>query len=124
LLGFFGIFTSRKGILEKQSKYLKFMPLAIFLPFIANTSGWLLTEMGRQPWVVFGLMKTEDAVSPSVTANEMLFSLIAFTTMYSILAIVTIYLFVRHIKQEKHDDGETTVTKDPFDQDGGAEHVS
>src|SRR5699024_4751494 len=72
LLGFFGIFTSRKGILEKQSKYLKFMPLAIFLPFIANTSGWLLTEMGRQPWVVFGLMKTEDAVSPSVTANEML----------------------------------------------------
>src|SRR5699024_10283997 len=79
LLGFVGMFATRRGMLPKSNIYLKIMPFAIILPFIANTAGWLLTEMGRQPWVVFGLMKTEDAISHSVTANEMLFSLIAFT---------------------------------------------
>ncbi|MEI3606362.1 cytochrome ubiquinol oxidase subunit I [Pseudogracilibacillus sp. SE30717A] len=124
LLGFYGMYSTRRGMLPENKFYLKMMPFAIALPFIANTCGWILTEMGRQPWVVFGLMKTEDAVSPSVTANEMLFSLIAFTTMYSILAIVTIYLFVRHIKKENHDEFEPSVAQDPFDEERGAEHVS
>ncbi len=50
------------------------MVYAISLPFIGNTVGWIMTEMGRQPWVVFGVMKTEDAVSPNVTFGEVLFS--------------------------------------------------
>src|SRR5690625_933705 len=105
--------------------YLKVMPYVIALPFIANTCGWLITEMGRQPWVVFGVMKTEDAVSPSVTAGEMLFSLIAFTSLYSILGLLTIYLFIRHIKKEDHDKKDDTKVMDPFDKhDGGAEIVS
>lgn len=124
LLGLYGLYASRKGRLANQNWYLKLMPFGIILPFIANTAGWLLTEMGRQPWVVFGLMKTEDAISPSVTANEMLFSFLAFTTIYTILGIITIYLFVKHIKKENHDDLEDTdVTQDPFDE-GGAEVVS
>lgn len=124
LLGLYGVYASRKGILVEKAIYLKWMPFAIVLPFIANTAGWLLTELGRQPWVVFGVMKTEDAVSPSVTAGEMLFGLISFTTIYTILAIVTIFLFVRHIKKENHDDLTPDVTPDPFDKKGGAEIVS
>src|SRR5690625_856276 len=124
LLGFYGMYATRRGMLPKNNLYLKAMPFAIALPFIANTCGWILTEMGRQPWVVFGLMKTEDAVSPSVTANEMLFSLIAFTLLYSALAIVTIFLFVRHIKKKDHDEIEQNVAQDPFDEEGGAEVVS
>lgn len=124
LLGFYGMYASRKGMLPENNLYLKAMPFAIALPFIGNTAGWILTEMGRQPWVVFGLMKTEDAVSPSVTANEMLFSLISFTLLYSILAIVTIFLFVRHIKKKDHEEMEPNVAQDPFDQEGGAEVVS
>ena len=46
------------------------MVYAISLPFIGNTVGWIMTEMGRQPWVVFGVMKTEDAVSPNVTFEK------------------------------------------------------
>lgn len=125
LLGFLGIYLARKEKLEKNKLYLKIMTFAIALPFIANTAGWIITEMGRQPWVVFGVMKTEDAVSPSVTAGEMLFSLISFTTLYTILAILTIYLFVRHIKKNDPEIKDDTTVKDPFDQgDGGAEVVS
>lgn len=124
LLGLYGWYTSRTNRIEEQTWYLKLMPFGIALPLIANTAGWLLTEMGRQPWVVFGLMKTEDAISPSVTPNEMLFSFIAFTTMYAILGAITIYLFAKHIKKENHDDLESEVTQDPFDDEGGGEVVS
>src|SRR5699024_4010916 len=91
LIVFYGIYLMYRKKLEDHTRYLKLMVYAIILPFIANSTGWIMTEMGRQPFVVFGLIKTEDAISPSVTANEMLFSLISFTTMYSILAAITIY---------------------------------
>src|SRR5699024_6832360 len=84
LLGLYGVYKSRKERMLDTTLYLKLMVWAIFLPFIANSTGWIMTEMGRQPFVVFGLMKTEDAVSPSVTAGEMLFSLIAFNLLYAI----------------------------------------
>lgn len=125
LLGFYGIYLARAEKLVNRKIYLKLMTFGIALPFIANTSGWIITEMGRQPWVVFGLMKTEDAVSPSVTAGEMLFSLIAFNTLYAILGIISIYLYTRHIKKEDHHDPEEKKVTDPFDkEDGGAGVVS
>lgn len=125
LLGIFGWYTSGKNKLENNRWYLRLMTFGIILPFIANTSGWLLTEMGRQPWVVFGLMETSDAISPSVTANEMLFSFIAFTSIYAILGAITIYLFVKHIKKENHDDLVSDVAQDPFDdEERGAGIVS
>ena len=57
----------KKASFSGKTWYLKLMVYAISLPFIGNTVGWIMTEMGRQPWVVFGVMKTEDAVSPNVT---------------------------------------------------------
>lgn len=70
LLGAYGWFLSRKDRLAEKTWYLKLMVYAISLPFIGNTVGWIMTEMGRQPWVVFGVMKTEDAVSPNVTFEK------------------------------------------------------
>ena len=72
------------------------MVYAISLPFIGNTVGWIMTEMGRQPWVVFGVMKTEDAVSPNVTFGEVLFSLISFTSMYLIMGGICVLIRSYH----------------------------
>lgn len=117
LFGLYGIYATWRKKVPESNMYLKVMPYVIALPFIANTCGWLITELGRQPWVVFGLMKTEDAVSPTVTANEVLFSFISFTLIYTVLAIVTIYLFVRHIKKQDPIDDEKRVQTDPFTQE-------
>lgn len=73
-------------------------PFAALLPYVANTAGWIMTEMGRQPWVVFGLMKTSDAVSPSLTVGMVLTSLIGFVLLYGILMAADIYLLLKFIK--------------------------
>ena len=64
------------------------------LPLLAMTIGWIFTEMGRQPWIVFGLLKTKDGVSPGVTGLEVLISLVAFTAIYGVLAVVEAKLFL------------------------------
>lgn len=65
---------------------------AIALPYLANSTGWIFTEIGRQPWIVFGLQKTADAVSPNVSAAEVGFSLVVFTLLYGVLMVADIYL--------------------------------
>lgn len=74
------------------------LPFAIALPYIANSSGWLLTEMGRQPWIVYGLMKTETAFSPNVTVGMVLASLVIFTLVYALLMVADIYLLSKYAK--------------------------
>ncbi len=83
--------------LHKIRFFWWFIP-AIFLPYLANTSGWLLTETGRQPWIVYGLMLTEKAASPSVTPGMILTSLIGFTLIYALLIFVDIYLLLKYGK--------------------------
>lgn len=118
LLGAYGWFLSRKDRLAEKTWYLKLMVYAISLPFIGNTVGWIMTEMGRQPWVVFGVMKTEDAVSPNVTFGEVLFSLVSFTSLYLIIGGITIYLFVRIIKgHENKKTKQDSQSHDPFDKE-------
>ena len=68
-------------------------------PQIANQVGWYAAEMGRQPWVVYGLLRTSDALSKAVTAEQVLFSLIMFTIIYLLLLILFIYLLTKKIKQ-------------------------
>ena len=70
--------------------------LALFGPLLANSLGWIFTEMGRQPWVVFGLMNTEDGVSPGVGATEVLISMLVFTLLYGALALVEVKLMVKY----------------------------
>jgi cytochrome d ubiquinol oxidase subunit I len=78
---------------------LRGLVASIALPYIANTCGWLLGEMGRQPWAVFGLLKTVNSVSPSVTFAEVIVTLIAFCTLYGILAVIDGYLLVKTAKK-------------------------
>ncbi|ABY43042.1 cytochrome ubiquinol oxidase subunit I [Bacillus mycoides] len=118
LLGMYGWFLSRKDRLTENPWYLKIMVYAIALPFIGNTVGWIMTEMGRQPWVVFGVMKTEDAVSPNVSFGEVLFSLVSFTSLYLIVGGITVYLFVRIIKGHANKKTKKDYqSHDPFDKE-------
>lgn len=118
VLSLYGLYLSRKDKLTEKPWYAKVMTYAIALPFIANTVGWIIAEIGRQPWVVFGLMETADAVSPSVTAGEVLFSLVSFSTLYAILAGICVYLFVRVIKREETGKKvKGKLSKDPFDKE-------
>jgi cytochrome bd ubiquinol oxidase subunit I len=78
-----------------------FWTAAVFslaLPFLANSVGWIFTEMGRQPWLVFGVLRTADGVSPSVGAASVLISLVVFTLLYGALAVVDGVLMVRYAK--------------------------
>jgi cytochrome d ubiquinol oxidase subunit I len=100
LLAFIGWLLARKDRLENSSLFLKAMLYLIPLPYIATQVGWIVAEVGRQPWIVYGLMKTSDAVSKSVTAGQVFASLIGFTVFYGILALVDIYLLTKFAKRE------------------------
>ena len=89
------VLTMRGKVLAGPVKILKWFPYAIVLPYLANSTGWLMTEMGRQPWVVFGLMKTADGVSPSLTPAEVWITLIGFTLVYGILMVADGYLLFK-----------------------------
>jgi len=79
-------------------RFLGLFTLAIPFPYLANTMGWVLTEMGRQPWVVYGLMKTRDATSPTTSTGMVLTTLIGFTLIYGLLMAVDIFLLSRFAK--------------------------
>ena len=86
---------------DRRIKSKWWIPLAIFLPLmplVGNSFGWIFTEMGRQPWVVFGLMPTAAGVSPGTTTAEVLTSLIGFTVLYVVLAIIEVKLLITYIK--------------------------
>lgn len=72
--------------------------IMLFLPFIANTAGWIVTEMGRQPWVVYGLLLTADGVSPSVANSSIWLSMSLFTLVYGFLALVAATLLIKYAK--------------------------
>ena len=89
--------------LERARWYLWAAVFAIALPYIAATAGWVLTEMGRQPWIVQGLLKTEDAVSPTVSAWTVGVSLGVFAGLYGILAVVDFVLMRRYARVDPPD---------------------
>jgi cytochrome d ubiquinol oxidase subunit I len=124
LLSLYGTILAKRNKLDnKNTWFYRFMLWSISLPFIANTAGWVMTEFGRQPWTVFGLMQTKDSVSPSVSSGQMLFSIIAFTLIFTVLAISLVYLFLKVIKQGPYAEGTNdNHSIDPFSKEGY--HVS
>jgi len=85
----------KRNRLADNSKFLKLMLLSIPLPYVACELGWIVAEVGRQPWIVYGLMKTSDAVSPIAT-SQVLISLIAFIGVYGILGAIAFYLIAKN----------------------------
>ncbi len=99
LFAAFGWWLARKGKLASSKRFLKWAVPAAALPFIASATGWVFTEMGRQPWVVFGLLKTDVANSPSVSSAEVWITLIGFTAIYGVLAAIAGWVFVRTVRK-------------------------
>jgi len=88
--------------------------LATPFPFIANTAGWLTAELGRQPWLVYGLLRTQEGVSPLVSSGNVLFTLIGFAGMYLIMGLLYFVLMVREVAHgpgaEEEPSGESLTT--------------
>lgn len=94
----YALYHVMRGRVGPQIRWLVIFVFAIALPYIANTSGWVLTEMGRQPFIVYGLLKTDDALSPGLSSGMILFSLIGFALIYGTLMGVDIYLLAKFAK--------------------------
>jgi len=121
-LGLYAIYLMwRKKMERPNTWFMRFMFWGLLLPPIANTAGWVMTEFGRQPWTVFGLMQTEDSVSPNITAGQVLFSVISFTTIYAVLGLVLVGLFVKVIRKGPYamdNDHDHGVSHDPYNKEG------
>ena len=98
LLAAWGAWLAWRRRLERATWFHRAALLAIAFPFLANFAGWILTEAGRQPWVVYGLLKTEDAVSGTVSAWNVGLSLAVFATLYAVLGLVDLYLMRRYAR--------------------------
>jgi len=96
LLGLY--FYNSKG-LEQKNWFLKLLLWTIPVPYIANIAGWFLAEVGRQPWIVYGLQKVEAGVSTSVSVTSMLIAFVGFVLIYAALAVADVYLMVKFIKK-------------------------
>lgn len=92
-IAFIALFYWWRGSLFEKNWLMKVLVASVLLPQIANQLGWIAAEVGRQPWIVYNLLRTKDALSKSVDANQVLFSIILFTIIYIILFILFIYLF-------------------------------
>ncbi len=100
LVSLLGLYFLRRGTLETARWFLRLVPLAIALPYLANSTGWIMTEMGRQPWVVFGVMLTRDAVSKAVGVGFVVTTLIGFTVIYGLLSVVDVYLLSKYARSD------------------------
>ncbi len=85
----------RRNRLTQSPGLLKLMVLSMPLPYVAAEAGWVLAEVGRQPWIVYGLMRTSDAASP-VAGSQVLISLAAFIVVYGLLGCLGFYLMAKH----------------------------
>jgi cytochrome d ubiquinol oxidase subunit I len=94
LLAFLALIRPKVKFLNKNPLFLKLLLPAMALPYIASTCGWILTEQARQPWIVYGLQKVQDAVSPNLTTGDVLFSLILFIILLGALVAVTGWLMI------------------------------
>ena len=100
LLGLWGLWLMRRKTIARARWFLFAATWAVILPFVMNTAGWLLTESGRQPWIVQGLQLTRQGVSPTVTFTDLVISMVAFGLLYTALGVVDAVLMIRYSRKE------------------------
>ncbi|GAB3050996.1 cytochrome ubiquinol oxidase subunit I [Intrasporangium mesophilum] len=99
LIALLVLWTTRRGR-APTSRWITYAAVAApLLPVFANSFGWIFTEVGRQPWIVFGLMTTTHGVSPSVSMGEVITSMVVFTLLYGALAVVEVKLFLTYVRK-------------------------
>ena len=103
------LWFTRQGRVMDKPWFATLAFIAIPTPFLAAAFGWIFTEMGRQPWIVFGLMATAAGVSQVTSTFQVWVSLIGFTLLYAVLAVIEVGLLVRTVKQ-----GPPESVVDPF----------
>lgn len=108
-----GLFFWWRGTLFNRKWYLNLLVVSVLLPQAANQLGWFSAEIGRQPWIVYGLLRTSEALSKSVAANQILFSLILFFIIYLLLFVLFIFLLNEKIKKgpEEMDSSSSVYTQ-------------
>ncbi len=106
-----GIWLERRRRLEVSRRFQRLALLGLVLPILANWTGWIFTEVGRQPWVVFGLLKTSQANSPNVGTGDIVFTLAGYIVLYGVLIAIGAWLM---LKEAKHGP-----EPDPGDQGAG-----
>jgi cytochrome d ubiquinol oxidase subunit I len=99
LMAVLGLILIARKKLADSRWYLKLLILAIPLPYLANELGWIAAEVGRQPWAVFRVLKTADAVSKVVPAGNILFSLVLFTAIYTLIAAAGLSIILRQVRK-------------------------
>jgi len=115
LLGLFALFLAVAESFDNPPLVWRLFIFAIALPYFANTAGWIMTELGRLPWVVYGLMKLEEGISPTVSAGMVLTTLIVFTLVYAALMVANIYLLKKFaVAGPKIPTGENLNTSSEF----------
>jgi cytochrome d ubiquinol oxidase subunit I len=95
----FGTFLLLIRKLHRARWFLRLLPLAIPLPLLACELGWILAEMGRQPWVVYQVLRTDEAFSANVSGGEVLFSIVMFGLIYLLLGVLYVFLLARKVKR-------------------------
>jgi cytochrome bd ubiquinol oxidase subunit I len=100
IVGLWGLWLSRRKKLATSRRFLWVATWSAVLPFLMNTAGWLLTESGRQPWIVQGIMLTKNGLSPSVSTTELIISLTIFVLLYGTLGTVDLLLMLRYSRKE------------------------
>jgi len=97
LIPLLGLLLLRRNLFERKRWFLRLAAVGALLPPLANLTGWIFTEMGRQPWVVYGLLKTSDARSPLVSSTDIVLSLLGYTVLYGTLLVIGGRLFKKEI---------------------------
>jgi cytochrome d ubiquinol oxidase subunit I len=100
LVALWGLWLNRRHTLTSSRQFLWAAQWMVILPFLMNTAGWLLTESGRQPWIVQGIMLTKNGLSPSVSATELWISVLGFFVLYATLGTIDLILMLRYSRKE------------------------
>ncbi|VXB79394.1 Cytochrome d ubiquinol oxidase subunit I [Flavobacterium sp. 9R] len=108
-LTFYASFLWFKGKLFETKRLLTIFSYSVLLPQIANQVGWFTAEMGRQPWVVYGQLRTSQAFSQEVSANQIVFSLVLFTLVYSLLLVLFLYSVNKKVKHGPYDSSDAVL---------------
>ncbi len=103
-----GVVLLWAGRLHRSRWFLWTLMMAVPFPFIANEAGWVVAEVGRQPWLVYGLLKTSDGASPNVAAGETIFTTLGFAGIYAMLSLLFVFLVGRTIDSGPQETGRTT----------------